>query len=106
MMKKIEVILRSGKKSEIAAGDDLSLMEALRDNGIDEVLALCGGCCSCATCHVVLPDEAFAVLPAMSDDEDDLLDSSDARTATSRLSCQIAVANLPEGCQVAIAPED
>jgi 2Fe-2S ferredoxin len=27
-------------------------MEVLRDHGFDDLLALCGGCCSCATCHV------------------------------------------------------
>jgi 2Fe-2S ferredoxin len=105
-MKTIEVTLRTGSKRQIEADEGLTLMEALRDNGIDEVLALCGGCCSCATCHVILPDEVFAALPAISDDEDDLLDSSVHRTATSRLSCQVSVADLPTNCSVSVAPED
>ena len=50
----------------------LSVMEVIRDGGIDEVLALCGGCCSCATCHVHV-DPAFAdKLPPMSEDENDI----------------------------------
>lgn len=105
-MKTIEVTLRSGNKRAIETEGDLTLMEALRDNGVDEVLALCGGCCSCATCHVILPEEVFAALPTLSDDEDDLLDSSDHRTVTSRLSCQVSVADLPAKCSVSIAPED
>lgn len=105
-MKTIDVTLRSGGKREIEVDENLTLMEALRDNGVDEVLALCGGCCSCATCHVILPGDVFAALPAMSDDEDDLLDSSDHRTATSRLSCQVSVADLPPNCSVSVAPED
>ena len=83
-----------------------TVMEAIRDNGFDELLALCGGCCSCATCHVHV-DPAFAdKLPAMSEDEDDLLESSDHRNETSRLSCQIEFTSDLDGLKVQIAPED
>jgi 2Fe-2S ferredoxin len=81
-------------------------METIRDAGMDELLALCGGCCSCATCHVHI-DPAFpGLLPPMSEDEDDLLDSSDHRNGTSRLSCQMALTNDLNGLRVTIAPED
>jgi len=80
--------------------------EAIRDNGFDELLALCGGCCSCATCHVHV-DPAFKdKLPPMSEDEDDLLESSDHRVETSRLSCQIEFTAELDGLKVKIAPED
>ena len=81
-------------------------MKAIRDPGIDEVLALCGGCCSCATCHVHVDEDWFGKLPPMSDDEGDLLDSSDHRTATSRLSCQLPFSEALDGLRVTIAPED
>src|SRR3546814_20889130 len=68
----------------------LSVMEVIRDNGVDELLALCGGCLSCATCHVHIDPRFAAMLPPLSGDANDLLDSSSARDATSRLSCQIA----------------
>jgi 2Fe-2S ferredoxin len=69
------------------------------------LLALCGGCCSCATCHVFV-DDAAGQLPAMSEDENDLLDSSDHRAANSRLSCQLQVKPAMAGMRVVIAPED
>ena len=81
-------------------------MEAIRDNGFDELLALCGGCCSCATCHVHVDPEFADLLPAMTGDEDDLLDSSDDRDATSRLSCQIPFSDALDGLRVRIAEED
>ena len=81
-------------------------MEAMRDAGIDELLALCGGCCSCATCHVYVEPSTAALLPLMSDDENDLLDSSDHRTAQSRLSCQLVLTDAMDGLKVAVAPED
>ena len=81
-------------------------MEVIRAGGLDELLALCGGGCSCATCHVYV-DEALADhMPPLSSDEDDLLDSSSHRTPASRLSCQIPFTAALAGLEVTIAPED
>ncbi len=105
-MPKLIVVNRSGEESTVEAASGLTVMEAIRDNGFDELLALCGGCCSCATCHVHV-DPAFAdKLPGMSEDEDDLLDSSDHRSETSRLSCQIPFTDDLDGLKVTIAQED
>ena len=74
--------------------------------GFDELLALCGGCCSCATCHVHVDPAHVDRLPPMSDDENDLLDSSSYRNELSRLSCQIQFGNDLDGLAVTIAPEE
>jgi 2Fe-2S ferredoxin len=105
-MPKIVVVSRGGEETTVEVDEGRTLMEAIRDEGFDELLALCGGCCSCATCHVHI-DPAFAdKLSPMSEDENDLLDSSDYRDATSRLSCQITVTAALDGCKVRIAEED
>ena len=105
-MPRLTIVDRAGNETTIDAAQGLSVMEAIRDNGFDELLALCGGCCSCATCHVHV-DPAFAdKLPAMTTDEDDLLDSSDHRDETSRLSCQISLSDDLDGLKVRIAEED
>lgn len=100
------VTTREGETSQVDVGDGLTVMEAIRDNGFDELLALCGGCCSCATCHVHVDPDFAAKLPPMSEDEDDLLESSDHRVATSRLSCQLPFTGDLDGLRVTIAPED
>ena len=105
-MPKLIVTTRSGDTREVDAASGLTVMEAIRDNGFDELLALCGGCCSCATCHVHVDDEFLALLPPMTADEDDLLDSSDDRDASSRLSCQIPFGDDLDGLRVRIAEED
>lgn len=105
-MTKLTVISREGTTSQIEAAPGISVMEALRDGGCDELLALCGGCCSCATCHVLIDPAYFDRLSPMSSYEDDLLDSSDHRTARSRLSCQVIVSDDLDGMAVTIAPED
>ena len=105
-MPKLTVVNRDGEESTIDVEDGLTVMEAIRDNGFDELLALCGGCCSCATCHVHVDEGSMDKLPAMSEDEDDLLESSDHRSETSRLSCQIPFTADLDGLKVTIAPED
>lgn len=105
-MPKLVVVGRSGAESTVDVGGGLSVMEAIRDNGFDELLALCGGCCSCATCHVHVDESFLGKLPPMSPDEDDLLESSDHRQANSRLSCQIPFADELDGLKVTIASED
>lgn len=97
---------RSGTTHEIEAETGISVMEAIRNAGIDELLALCGGSCSCATCHVFVDAAWLEQTGTASEDEDDLLDCSDERNDYSRLSCQIAVSDALDGLQVTIAPED
>ncbi|TXC71669.1 2Fe-2S iron-sulfur cluster binding domain-containing protein [Sphingomonas ginsenosidivorax] len=105
-MPKLIVVTREGEEREINGETGLSVMEVIRDAGIDEILALCGGCCSCATCHVHV-DPAFAAkLKPITPDEDDLLDSTSDRDAFSRLSCQIAMTDELDGMKVRIGAED
>lgn len=105
-MTKLIVVNQAGAEKEIEAAEGRTLMEVIRDNGFDELLALCGGCCSCATCHVHV-DPAFAdKLPPISEDENDLLDSSDHRNEFSRLSCQVPVTPDLDGMKVTLAKDD
>lgn len=105
-MPKLVVVNRAGEETTVEASAGLSVMEAIRDNGFDELLALCGGCCSCATCHVHVDPAWVGKLGPMSEDENDLLDSTDHRNETSRLSCQIEMSDALDGLKVTIAPED
>jgi 2Fe-2S ferredoxin len=105
-MPQITVVDQSGSEKAIEAPEGRTLMEVIRDNGFDELLALCGGCCSCATCHVHVDPAFVDKLPKMSEDENDLLDSSDHRNEYSRLSCQVPVTSALEGLKVTIAQED
>ena len=105
-MPELIVTTRTGAEHKINGASGTSVMEAIRDGGVDELLALCGGCCSCATCHVYV-DPAFAdKIQPISNDENDLLDSSSHRQENSRLSCQISFGPALDGLRVTIAPED
>ena len=105
-MTTIHVTTRAGEVTELAAREGYSVMEVIRAGISEEPFAICGGCCSCATCHVYI-DEAFANrLPPITDTENDLLDCTSQRSACSRLSCQIPVTPLLDGLKVRIAPEE
>ena len=105
-MTQIIVTDRAGTEHTLDARPGLSVMEIIREGRLDELLALCGGACSCATCHVHVAEADFARTGPATPDELDLLDSSDHFTATSRLSCQIAFTDALDGLRVRIAPED
>ncbi|TCM41493.1 2Fe-2S iron-sulfur cluster-binding protein [Novosphingobium aerophilum] len=106
-MTTIIVVGASGEERALEARPGQTVMEIIRDAGFDELLALCGGCCSCATCHVHVEHvQGTKALDPMSDDESDLLDSSSHRNERSRLSCQLQVTDALDGLRVRIAPED
>ena len=96
----------TGEARAIMVAPEGSLMEAIRSHGFDELLAACGGCCSCATCHVMIDADPSLQLAAMSPDEDALLDGSAYREAGSRLSCQIPLSQELDGLKLRIAPMD
>lgn len=77
-----------------------SLMEAARSAGIDGIVAECGGSMVCGTCHVYLSEPVHAALPPASAMEADMLDWGVEVRPTSRLSCQVAVCDLPDGAVV------
>lgn len=99
------VTTRDGTQYEIAAETGTSVMQAIRDAGIDELYALCGGCMSCATCHVHVDAADLDRVAAVSTDEADLLDSSEHVSEHSRLSCQIEVSDALDGLRITIAEE-
>jgi 2Fe-2S ferredoxin len=105
-MPKVTVITREGNEVVVEHAAGVSLMEVIRDNVPDQLMALCGGCCSCATCHVYV-DPAYAdKLPAASYDEKELIDGTSYKQSTSRLACQIPFTDVLDGAKITIAPED
>ena len=105
-MPSLTIVTRDGTERTVEGKVGWSVMENIRDNGFDELLALCGGCCSCATCHVHVDSDYADKLPPMSDDENELLAISDDRDESSRLSCQLPFTDALDGMVVTIAKED
>ena len=101
---KIEVTDREGNKKILTGDSSLTLMETIRDEGLD-IEAACGGCCACATCHVYIGDKWLNKLQPKDDEEESMLDQAFYVKASSRLSCQINLSDELDGLQLEIAPE-
>ena len=106
-MPTITFIQPNNQSRNIEARDGESAMQVATGNGIDEIVAECGGNAMCATCHVYVDEQWIDRLAPMSGDEDALLDGAAAeRLPNSRLSCQIEYGETLDGLRVRIAPED
>ena len=103
-MPKIIITNRDGKKHEIDADPNFTLMEAIRDKGFD-IEASCGGCCACATCHVYIDEKWKTRVTKSNDDEESMLDLAFDVRDNSRLSCQIELSDELDGLELEIAPE-
>jgi 2Fe-2S ferredoxin len=104
-MAQMVVVDRDGKEHEIEARTGLKIMEVLRELDYG-VAAICGGLCSCATCHVYVDPAWTARLPKPQSDELELLrELGDYKEAVSRLSCQVDFTEQLSGIKVAIAPD-
>ncbi len=104
-MTSIIVTTRESESRTLELEPESTLMQLICDAGMDELLALCGGVCSCGTCHVYVDDEFLPLLPPADEDEDLILQESPARQPNSRLSCQIRLTESLQGLRVTIAPE-
>ena len=102
---KLTLTTREGETKAFEPTNGISLMEAIRAAGVDELVALCGGCMSCATCHVYIDPAFQGRLPPRSDDESAMLDSLEHREECSRLSCQIKLTEDLDGLRVTVAPD-
>ena len=101
-MPKIVFTEPGGGRREIKAPLGLTLMEAARQNGVQGVVAQCGGACACATCHVYI-DPAWAErLEPREEMEEGMLETSWEPRANSRLSCQIQITADLDGLQVTV----
>lgn len=105
-MVRLAVTDREGRQVEIEGQTGISVMENIRELD-DSVDAICGGLCSCATCHVHVDPEWLAKLPPRHEEEDLLVsDSMHFDPERSRLSCQITLTEELDGLTLTVAPEE
>jgi 2Fe-2S ferredoxin len=99
-MPRVTFIAHDGTRHAVDAAAGESLMRAAVDNGVPGIDADCGGMCACATCHVFFEPEWVARLAAPSQQEEEMLNFTAERRASSRLACQIPVVDALDGLTV------
>ncbi|MHA1558605.1 MAG: 2Fe-2S iron-sulfur cluster-binding protein [Alphaproteobacteria bacterium] len=103
-MPKMKFVKSDGETVEVDAPVGSSVLEIARTHDID-LPGACDGACACAMCHVIVDEKWFDKLPKASEQEEDALDIVFGLTPTSRLACQIIMANELDGLVVKI-PEN
>ena len=97
-MPRVIYVSAKGDTREVDVSVGMTVMAAALKNGIDGIVAECGGVCMCSTCHVFVDDKFFDRLPPAQDTEEAVLEiSAEERQPTSRLSCQIKVTDELDG---------
>src|SRR5512135_3484541 len=97
---------RDGHVHEVEGRTGLKIMETLREFDYG-VTAICGGLCSCATCHILIEPDWLDRLPAPQSDEKELLvELQHYDPARSRLSCQVDFTPDLDGLRLEVAPDE
>jgi 2Fe-2S ferredoxin len=100
-MPRVIYVSAKGDAREVDVPVGTTLMAAALKNGIDGIVAECGGVCMCSTCHVFVDENFFGRLPPAQDTEEAVLEiAAEERRPTSRLSCQIKVTDELDGLTV------
>ena len=103
-MPNIIFVTPDGNEHKVAVENGTTIMEAGRDANLG-IEGTCGGCLSCATCHVIVDTVWFSKIGPPGEDELDMLDLAFGLSETSRLGCQIEMSADLDGLKVAV-PED
>jgi 2Fe-2S ferredoxin len=103
-MVNVHVDLPHGTRQDIQAREGESIMQAATRGGVPGIIGECGGEMSCATCHVYVKEPWKSKLRKPSEDERDLLETSDECANDSRLSCQIKMKPELDGISISVLP--
>jgi ferredoxin, 2Fe-2S len=103
-MPRITFIEPDGSRRVVDAPLGVTLMETAVQNGVQGILALCGGACACGTCHVYVDAAWLPRLGAREEMEEGMLECAWEPRDNSRLSCQIHVTADLEGLEVTVPP--
>ncbi|MEM7221639.1 MAG: 2Fe-2S iron-sulfur cluster-binding protein [Pseudomonadota bacterium] len=96
-MAKITYIEHNGTEHQAEVPSGQSVKDGAINNLIPGILAECGGCCACATCHVYVDDAWRETVGEPDELESELLEFANEPKDNSRLSCQIEVSESLDG---------
>ena len=93
-------VMPDGQKHAVQTNPGQSVMSAAVRAGVPGIDGVCGGNCTCVTCHVYVGREWLSSLVEQSSMEESMLDFADDVRDTSRLACQIPLLNKLNGLTV------
>lgn len=105
-MPKVTYVDVNGTRTECDVASGISVMEGAIQNGIEGILAICGGSCACSTCHSYIDDAWVEKVGKPDEIEDSTLELAFERKPSSRLTCQIEMTDALDGLVVHVAQND
>lgn len=99
-MTRVRFISADGRNTVEATGAPGTRLLELAQANDQPLEGACEGAMACSTCHVIVADEDFPKLPPPSEEEEDMLDFAYGVARTSRLACQIFLADDLESLDV------
>ena len=99
-MPKVTYIAFNGTQSVVQIPVGQSVMQGALNNDVRGIIGDCGGCCSCATCHVYVDPAWLDKVGPKSEVEEGLLEEVMDGQPNSRLSCQITISDELDGLVV------
>lgn len=100
-MPSVVIVTQAHEEAAIEFDGSRTLMELAIANGVDGIVAECGGATVCGTCHVYVDEESLPLLPPISAVEDDILDTTACvRNNNSRLACCIELSDALDGTKI------
>ncbi|MBT8149471.1 MAG: 2Fe-2S iron-sulfur cluster binding domain-containing protein [Pseudomonadales bacterium] len=105
-MTTVTYINADGSEQKVAGEPGITVMQLAVDEGIDGIVAECGGGCACATCHCYVDEGWLDMVGPPNEFEAEMLDGTACeRKANSRLSCQITLTEEMDGLIVHLPEE-
>lgn len=105
-MPTVTFVAADGSEEKVSATVGTNLMQLAMDEGVDGIIAECGGGCACATCHCYIDERWTEVVGPANDFEEEMLEgTAGERRETSRLSCQVHVTEEMDGLIVHLPEE-
>ena len=105
-MPKVIYIDVDGERHEADVSNGSSVMEGAIANGVEGILAICGGSCACSTGHGYIDDAWVDRVGPPNEIEESTLELASDRRTGSRLTCQIPMRDELDGLVVHVADND
>ncbi|HEY3699452.1 MAG TPA: 2Fe-2S iron-sulfur cluster-binding protein [Spongiibacteraceae bacterium] len=101
----ITYVEHNGTAHTVDVEENMNLMEGATLNMVPGVEGMCGGICSCATCHCYVPEEWQDKIPTPALGERNMMSTAKHRRENSRLGCQVVVTPELDGLVVHLPEE-
>ena len=98
----LTVINRSGEEIPVTFNEGDRLFDAIEETKAKELQGPCGGNTACGGCHCIVEQKVYK---KPGEEEAEVLENANGKTATSRLACALTLTPDFEGTVIKMGPQ-